>query len=186
MIETEQTIAISAPIGSVWNHVQDIRAWARLMPGYRDCTIVDAHESRWTLKVGVGGMVRTVQVLVHVDRWDGPGRVDFSFSLEGDPVAGTGTYCASSLGPGRTEVRLKVEVAGRGPMAPMWEAMGKPILPRLAKAFADQLKAEIEKAGDAPALHAVPTAAQSWLRTIAGRLFDYFRAAFGPVPQRPI
>ena len=35
-------------------------------------------------------------------------------------------------------------------MAPMWEAMSKPLLPQLAKSFAEQLKAEIEKAAGAP------------------------------------
>jgi hypothetical protein len=36
-------------------------------------------------------------------------------------------------------------VNGEGPMAPMWEAMGKPLLPKFALAFAEQFKAEIEQ-----------------------------------------
>jgi hypothetical protein len=40
---------------------------------------------------------------------------------------------------------LIVRVEGSGPMAAMWEAISKPLLPQLAKSFAVQLKAEIEK-----------------------------------------
>ena len=78
MIETEQLASINAPIGSVWAYVQDIRRWADLFPGCQECAVQDEHNSRWILKVGAGGLVRTVTVLVHVDEWAGPERVSFS------------------------------------------------------------------------------------------------------------
>ena len=145
MIETQQSIVIDAGIDSVWNYVQDIRRWANLFPGCRECTVIDAQDSRWIIKVGVGGLVRTVNVLVHVDLWDGPERVNFTYQLEGDPVVGSGAYIATRKTAQETEVTFKVSVTGSGPMAPMWEAMSKPLLPQLAKSFAGQLKAEIEK-----------------------------------------
>ena len=146
MIETEQTVLIDAGIDRVWDYVREMQRWASIMPGYREFEIIDADDSKWTLKVGVGGLVRTVKVLVHVEQWDGPERVKFRFKLSGDPVEGNGAYTASSKGPNQTEICLLVQVRGGGPMAPMWEAMGKPLLPQLAKSFAGQLKAEIEKA----------------------------------------
>ena len=149
MIETEQSILIDAPIAEVWEYVRDIRGWANLFPGCRECTVIDERDSRWTLKVGAGGLVRTVNVLVHVDQWDGPERVNFSYALAGDPVQGSGCYIATQKTAHQTEVTLKVRVAGSGPMAPMWEAMSRPLLPQLAKLFAVQLKAEIEKAATA-------------------------------------
>ena len=149
MIETEQTISIDAAIDSVWGYVNDIQKWANLMPGCQACTVIDADDSRWTLKVGVGGLVRTVNVLVHVDQWDGPERVNFSYKLEGDPVMGSGSYIASRKAALETEVTFRVRVEGSGPLAPMWEAMCRPLLPQLAKSFAGQLKAEIEKAAGA-------------------------------------
>ena len=145
MIETEQAILIEASIDDVWEYVQDIRKWAQLLPGCRDCTVIDAHDSRWLLKVGAGGLVRTVNVLVHVDQWDGPERVSFSYKLEGDPVEGGGSYTASRKSAGETEVALQIRVVGSGSMAPLWEAVSRPLLPRLAKSFATKLKMEIEK-----------------------------------------
>lgn len=144
MIETEQTVVIAAGIDRVWDFARDIRGWASLMPGMQDCEVIDDDNSRWVLKVGVGGLVRTVKVRVHVSQWDGPGRVLFAYKLEGDPVEGGGSYTATAVGPAQTQVVLQVQVKGSGPMAPMWEAMGRPLLPQLAKGFANEFKERIE------------------------------------------
>src|SRR3546814_14865761 len=60
MIEAQHLVLIEAPIENVWDYVQDIRKWANLFPGCRECKVLDEHDSQWTLKVGAGGLVRTV------------------------------------------------------------------------------------------------------------------------------
>ncbi len=176
MIDTEQTVTIRAGIETVWDFARDIRGWASLMPGMQDCEVIDDDNSRWTLKVGVGGLVRTVRVKVHVDQWDGPANVFFTYKLEGDPVQGGGSYYATAIGPNETEVKLRVEVKGSGPMAPMWEAMGKPLLPTLAKGFASQLRDKIEEMSgvttDEPsAATARPAGFVAWLRRLLRAIF---------------
>lgn len=146
MIETTQSVPVRVGIDKVWDYVKDIRRWAELMPGLQDCEILSEDDSRWILKVGVGGLVRTVKVDVHVDRWDGPERVSFSFKLQGDPVKGGGSYLAIADGPDAIEMTLALKVEGSGPMAPMWEAMGGPLLPKFARAFARHLADGIELA----------------------------------------
>lgn len=175
MIETTQSVVIAAPIDLVWAHARDVARWAEIMPGYQQCDIADEDNSRWVLKVGVGGLVRTVKVQVHVDRWAGPEEVDFSFKLEGDPVSGGGSYRATAQGASATGVALSVRVLGGGPMAPMWEAMGGPLLPKFALAFANKLKGQIEAAtGVGPAkLEAKPSL---WARLRAW-LQAFFRRA---------
>ncbi|GGN50433.1 hypothetical protein GCM10011349_22050 [Novosphingobium indicum] len=144
MIETRQTVTIAAPIDATWAYAKDVERWAEIMPGYQSCEIEDEDNSLWILKIGVGAMVRTVKVAVHVDRWAGPEQVDFTFKLQGDPVEGGGSYEASVTPDGQTQVDLAVQVRGSGPMAPMWEAMGGPVLPKFAKGFAEELKGRIE------------------------------------------
>lgn len=151
MIETSQRVPVRVGIGKVWDYVRDIRRWAELMPGLQDCEILNDDDSRWTLKVGVGGMVRTVRVEVHVDQWDGPEQVFFSFKLKGDPVQGSGSYLANATGGDSIDMTLALKVEGSGPMAPMWDAMGGPLLPKFALAFAEQLAEGIEaEYGGAP------------------------------------
>lgn len=173
MIETRQQVSIAAPIDETWNYARDVERWAEIMPGYQSCEIIDRDNSLWVLKVGVGGLVRTVKVDVSVAQWAGPERVDFSFKLRGDPVEGGGWYHALREEDGRTQVTLHVRVNGSGPMAPMWEAMGGPILPKFAKGFAEELKARIED--EAGTAQQAPTPRLSLL----GRLVGWLKRMFG-------
>lgn len=167
MIETEQTVLIKAPIERVWAYARDIEGWASLMPGLQSCQILSEDDSAWTLKVGAGGLVRVVKVKVHVDEWDGPARAAFTYDLERDPVMGGGTYRAVARGAGETEVTLAVRVEGSGRMAPMWEAMGRPLLPQFAKAFANQLKDAIERQeAEGPAEASARARLLGWLKAI--------------------
>lgn len=145
MIETAHEFAIEAPLPSVWDYVRDMERWAALFPGCRECQVIDERRSRWVVKVGVGGLVRTVHVLVDVERWAGPEAVDFRYHLADEPVVGRGAYRARGLEAGRTAVTLSLEVEGSGAMAPLWEAMCRPLLPQLAATFAAALKEEIER-----------------------------------------
>jgi len=152
MIAADHSIVIDTGIGAVWNYVEDIRRWALLFPGCKECHVIDDHHSRWVIKVGAGGMVKTVNVLVEVLSWDGPETVNFNYKLEVEPVTGSGSYTAKQQDEHATEVTLALVVAGSGQMAPMWEAMCRPLLPQMAKSFAGRLKSEIEaNAGIAPA-----------------------------------
>ena len=184
MIEAEHSIVIGAGIDGVWDYVQDIRKWAVLFPGCRECIVIDAQNSRWVIKVGAGGLVKTVNVEVHVDQWDGPERVNFSYRLQGEPVQGSGSYIAARKGPHETDIRLKVRVEGSGSMAPMWEAVSRPLLPQLAKSFAAQLKAEIEKTLGVAMPQAVAVMARPSMLALFGRwLQAFWRALFGQKKQ---
>jgi carbon monoxide dehydrogenase subunit G len=178
LIETTQSVHVRVPMAAAWDHVRDIRRWAELMPGLQECEIINEDDSRWVLKVGVGAMVRKVTVLVHVDEWDGPARAVFSYKLQGDPVSGGGTYHAVATPEGHTALELTVRVVGGGPLAPMWEAMGGPLLPKFALAFAEQLRDGIEQAAapaapppveEARARRGVLAAIAAWLRRVVGR-----------------
>ena len=176
MIEAEHSTAIHAHIDTVWDYVKDIQNWAVLFPGCSGCELLNDDDSRWTLKVGAGGMVKTVTVLVHVDNWAGPEAVDFSFMLEKEPVTGNGSFRAAATGKNETGICMRVQVAGSGAMAPMWEAMSKPLLPQLAKSFAAQLKAEIEQ---------IPVVKTSWLAAQLQQFKQWLRALLGTGSTSP-
>jgi hypothetical protein len=71
-------------------------------------------------------------------------------------------------------------------MAPMWEAMGRPLLPQLAKAFASQLKDAIEAA--APVVAPEPAAAAarpSPFAALGAWLRKLWRGMFGSEARKP-
>lgn len=169
MIEADKVFSIAAPIDNVWDYVRDITKWALLLPGCRECLIIDDHRSQWTIKVGAGGLMKTVKVLVVVDKWDGPERVNFAYQLESEPVVGGGSYLASRNASGHTDIKLRLRVEGSGPMAPMWEAVCKPLFHPLASTFTDKLKAEIEQhVGIAPSTVTAKGGVAGWLSALAG------------------
>ena len=183
MIETEQTVTVDRDIDRTWAYAKDFQRWASIMPGYQTCEIEDDDNSLWVLKVGVGAMIRTVKVRVRVDKWAGPERVDFSYKLIGDPVEGSGSYLAAPAGPGQTAMSLKVRIVGSGPLAPMWEAMGGPVLPKFARAFAEELKARIEADGAASPDGATASAADTAPRTgFFAKLLTLLRILFRRMP----
>lgn len=175
MIETTQSILVAQEIDNVWAYAKDVQRWAEIMPGYQQCEIIDDDNSLWILKIGVGAMVRTVKVDVAVARWAGPEEVDFTFALRGDPVTGSGSYRAVRTGP-HTDVALHVEVSGSGPMAPMWEAMGGPVLPKFAAGFAQQLKERIEAEYGATEGPAPPAPVRK--KSLLARLWNWLRSLF--------
>lgn len=181
MIETEQSVSIGSAIDEVWSYVKDLQNWASLLPGSQSCTMINPDDSRWTVKVGAGGLVRTVTVLVHVEEWNAPTLVRFSYKLQGDPVIGSGYYRAAQISARETEVALKIRVEGSGPMSQLWEAMSTPLLPQLARSFAGRLKAEIEKTtGAVPAAQAAAAGRRSSiLGALHTRLRVRWRALFG-------
>ena len=94
--------------------------------------------------------------------------------LEGDPVSGGGSYRATAAGA-ETDVALHVRVEGGGPMAPMWEAMGGPMLPKFARLFGEQLRDRIEQiAGEATLAEVTAARPGLWARFVA-----WFRRLFG-------
>ncbi len=173
MIEAQHSIQIDSGIDQVWDYVRDIRQWANLFPGCQECEVIDDHQSRWTIKVGAGGLVKTVTVLVTVEQWDGPERVNFTYKLASEPVVGSGAYVATRKGPDATDISLNLQVVGSGSMAPMWEAMCRPLLPQLAKSFSSKLKVEIEGQPTTPAPGS--TGLGGWL----GNLWRKIKALFG-------
>lgn len=174
MIEAQHTSEVAVPLQQVWDYVVQIRNWADLMPGLQDCQVIDDDNSRWVIKVGVGGMVRTVKVAVHVEEWAGPDRAVFAFKLEGDPVQGGGTYTAVETADG-TAFTLTIQVIGSGPVAPMWEALGRPVLPTFVKAFADKLKGKIEGNAGGDATLVAPTAKPPLVVRLRNWLKNLFR-----------
>lgn len=182
MITHQLSLGIDAPNEVVWAYVSEMGNWASNMPGYRTFEELTDSDTRWTLKIGVAALVRTVNVLVHIDEWAGPERVAFTYRLDNDPVDGAGFYRAVARPDGGTDITLDITINGQGPMAPAWEALAKPILPKLALGFAMGLKAKIEEAwaedprsASTSVAEAKPTPAVTWPRALWRWLCGYFR-----------
>ena len=145
MLEQRDSMLVSAPLDRVWRYLSNMGNWASNMPGYRSFETISERESLWILKIGFGALVRTVKVRVQIELWREPDHVAFRYTLDKDPVDGEGFYLARAETDGATAVELALTVNGQGKMAPAWEALGRPILPRLLQGFTRTLKGNIEE-----------------------------------------
>ncbi|MBX6342231.1 MAG: SRPBCC family protein [Thermomicrobiaceae bacterium] len=145
MLETQETFTVDAPIDAVWRYASDMRNWGASMPGYQSSEILSDTDSRWTLRLALGPLGRTVRMRVHITEWREPSHVAFTFESENDPVGGQGSFDAEALGPDRTRVTLKLIVRGRGMLAGVMDNLAKPVLPLMARSFAESLSRGIMK-----------------------------------------
>lgn len=145
MLSTEQSVPIRVPLGDVWTYVSAPSNWAEQFPGYESFEEkVPDSEYIWTVKIGLGGLVRTVKVRVHVTAWDEPHHVSFGLKGITEPITGQGAFDARPAGVALTDVTLTLSIAGSGNMANMMEAMARPVVPKLGQLFCNRLKDEIE------------------------------------------
>jgi carbon monoxide dehydrogenase subunit G len=177
MLSTAEKTQIAVPLSDVWKYVSVPANWAAQFPGYVSFEEINPNEYTWTIKVGLGGLVRTVKIRVHVTEWNEPTHV--AFTLEGitEPISGTGSFNASEVAAGSTEIALELSISGSGSMANMMEAMARPVLPKLGQTFCTRLKNAIEEdAGVAEAKEPrVPWYRRWWL---------LLRAKFGGEARR--
>lgn len=143
MIEHEQAVAIGSDINDVWAYVSDMQRWAVSVPGCKDCDVINSDRSIWTIRAGAGALIKTVKVNVLVEEWKAPTGVRFRFDVANEPVTGDGSYSARATDSG-SHLVLVLRIIGSGPMAPVWETLGKAIVPALAASFVESLRLQIE------------------------------------------
>jgi carbon monoxide dehydrogenase subunit G len=135
-------LIVDAQIEDVWVYVSNIGNWAGSMPGYQSFEEIDDRHSKWELKVSLGALTRAVSLGVEIGGWREPGHVDFMLHGERDPIDGRGSFDARASG-GRTEVAIKLQIQGRGPMASTMEAMSGRVLSRMADGIVAALLAGV-------------------------------------------
>jgi len=144
MLEHSLSVEVEASLQRIWTFVSKLENWASSMPGYRTFDAISERESLWNLNIGFGSLVRAVLVRAQVELWREPSEVEFTYRLEKDPVHGDGSFSAQELPNGNCSMILIIRIIGEGPMSGMWEAMGRPILPKMVKNLANSLKQQIE------------------------------------------
>jgi carbon monoxide dehydrogenase subunit G len=150
MLETQETFSVNAPRSAVWAYASDMRNWANKMPGFQSFEVLNDTDSRWTLRIAVGPFKRTVILRVHITDWAEPERIGFWMKSENDPVQGAGAFLAQEVGDRQTRVAMRLTLDSSGPMAGMMETMIRPVLPRMAKSFAEEMTREIETRAQQP------------------------------------
>lgn len=156
MPEARYEFEAGVSIDRLWDFVSDFANWAECMPGYQRFERIDDDASYWYLKADVGMFQRLVRFHVQVTERREPREVRFTLEAPDENIKGTGQYLAEAVGATRTRVTLHLAMGMDGMLAPVFNALFEPLLPRMLADLANGLKdrAEIAAAsagGNSPA-----------------------------------
>jgi carbon monoxide dehydrogenase subunit G len=143
VLNTSHEIEVLAAVDDAWKFVKNMSNWASQMPGYKKFEVVSEDDSVWTVQVNIGPFSQTTVADVHVTKWHEPTEVTFEFIGRSDPYRGSGAY-TSRPKDGNTLIQLDLSVEVSGPMAGMLNVMAGPILKKMGRQFAANLKTRIE------------------------------------------
>ena len=154
MPEARYDFEAAVSIDKLWTFVSDFANWAECMPGYQRFERIDDDRSHWYLKADVGMFQRLVRFHVQVTERREPAEVRFILEAPDESLKGAGHYLAEPADAGRTRVTLHLAMKMDGMLAPVFNALFEPLLPRMLADLAQGLKDRVESAaagGNSPA-----------------------------------
>jgi carbon monoxide dehydrogenase subunit G len=152
----DQRIAIAAPVERVWDHLMDVPAVGRCVPGVE--TVVAGADGTYTgvLHVKVGPISARLEgklVMAERDRESWQARMDVQASDRrlGGSVNAKMTMRLAPLPDGGTEMAVHTDAAVLGKLGQFGQAIIKRQADQLMAEFAKNLSREVEAAGAEPA-----------------------------------
>lgn len=146
MAETRYVVTTQLPATAVWSFCEAPANWVELIPGYISHEAVDERTSRWRVQVDLGPFSRLVEADATVT--DVVPNERIAFTLKGGsstPFTGGGEVRAETTDEA-TSIHVDVAMNPQGPLGPVVNAVAIPILPRVIRAFADELIRKLEGA----------------------------------------
>ncbi|MBN8193141.1 SRPBCC family protein [Bacillus sp. NTK074B] len=92
-------VDVHASQSSVWAFIRDLNAWATLVPGYREHTILSDRESHWKFVLHYGVVTKKMHVQVWITEWIVPSEVKFTLTGINQRFTGTGYFKADETSP---------------------------------------------------------------------------------------
>lgn len=139
MPEIKHELQVKQNIDDVWKFAGNICNFAESLPGCESCEVLDDAHSHWIVRFNVGPLNKALQFDVEITEFDPGNRLRFDMTARNDPVTGYGEFKTIALSEQETKIKLALAINGRGPLAPMMEALSSPLMPGLAKDFSDSL-----------------------------------------------
>lgn len=128
----------------MWKFASNIGNFAKCMPGCKHFEVIDEEHSFWVVSFAVGPLNKTLDFDVTVTTFEPGNRLRFELAARNDPVRGYGEFATVAVAEYETKIRIALAITGSGPMAPMMEALSRPMLPGLARNFSNSLAEALE------------------------------------------
>lgn len=147
MPTVSHVVNVEAPLDVTWDFVKETRNWADLAPGYEGMEEINETDSEWKIRGDVGILTKLVTMQVHVTEWVELSHVIFAIACKEEPLTAQGSLVAEAADTD-TKLVFNLDVQAGGMLGPVVNALLMPVMPRMARDFASDIKREIEAGAD--------------------------------------
>jgi len=138
-------VNVHASRSHVWEFIRDMNAWAPLVPGYKEHTIVSDVQSTWKFTLRVGVMSKKVHVKVLVIEWKEPSEVKFILTGINQKFTGKGFFKADEINSSITAMTGCLKIESTSSLAKILESTFDKMVQELTKELTEAVGQTIER-----------------------------------------
>ncbi|MGE6752598.1 SRPBCC domain-containing protein [Rossellomorea sp. NPDC071047] len=138
-------VNVLASRSHVWEFIRDMNAWAPLVPGYKEHTIVSDVQSTWKFILQVGVVRKKVHVKVLVTEWKVPSEVKFNLRGVNQKFTGEGFFRADKVNSSITAMTGCLTVESTSSLAKILESAFDKMVHELTKELTEAVGQAIER-----------------------------------------
>ncbi|GEK30000.1 MAG: SRPBCC family protein [Kurthia sp.] len=144
MASSSHSTTVKASQAEVWNFVSDMEKWAKLVPGYREHTIINDKQSTWKFAGNVGVLKKEVEVQIDITGWEEPTKISFELTGISDKFKGAGSFEADPISDSETKMTGNLEIKAGGLAAAVLNPVFSAVLPKATTMLTNRVANKIQ------------------------------------------
>ncbi|MCA1062841.1 SRPBCC family protein [Rossellomorea sp. AcN35-11] len=138
-------ISVHTPQSRVWEFVSDLNAWAHLVPGYIEHTILSVSHSVWKFNAHYGVVKKKVHVQVEITEWMEPVQVKFKLKGVNQTLTGEGYFKAEKISNTTTDMTGYLKIQSTSVLAGFLESLFDKMIHNLTKELTEAVADAIQR-----------------------------------------
>jgi carbon monoxide dehydrogenase subunit G len=138
-------VNVHASQSHVWEFIRDMNAWAPLVPGYKEHTILSDVQSTWKFTIHYGVVNKKVHVKVLVTEWKEPTQVKFILRGINQKFTGEGFFKAEKVNTFITAMTGCLKIESTSSLAKILESTFDKMVHELTRELTDAVGEAIER-----------------------------------------
>ncbi|WP_044336915.1 SRPBCC family protein [Rossellomorea aquimaris] len=145
MLRGIHQVNVYASQSHVWEYIRDMNAWAPLVPGYKEHTILSDVQSTWKFTVQYGVVSKKVHVKVLVTEWKESSLVKFRLRGINQKFTGEGFFLAEKVNSSNTAMTGCLTIESTSSLAKILESTFAKMVHELTRELTEAVRETIER-----------------------------------------
>ncbi|MFC7783873.1 SRPBCC family protein [Rossellomorea sp. GCM10028870] len=145
MVRGIHHVNVHASQSHVWEFIRDMNAWAPLVHGYKEHSIVSDVQSTWKFTIHYGVVSKKVQVKVLITDWKEPSHVKFILRGINQKFTGVGFFKAEKVNSSNTAMTGCLKIESSSSLAKILESTFDKMVQELTRELTEAVGEAIER-----------------------------------------